>query len=422
MDGFCPWVGGMRRVTIVHQRNCLWIGALAALVFFMLSPVASGAPLAADEAGATVEPVDVFYITNRAPETAQDGTSTYGAERSHSMAFGSVPVFGHEAETAVVGAPVELGRFPSSPYALERMKSGVRRAPAVVAQHQNASAAMLKELGRRVAASRRKEIVVFVHGFNNSFNDAVKSAAQLCSDFGPKDFTCIALTWPAGGSRGTFLGYNVDRESGEFSVSDAIKALRIISETPGLREWHFIAHSRGTDVLASALRELSIESYVSQTPMSKRKAGNIIFAAPDMDLDVAFSKLFSPVSDPDLMYGHKAAPDVTLKPGRLHLTVYASDRDGALGMSEFLYGSQLRLGRLDAHTDPEVMRLAPHFADLADFISVEGGEGLIGHSYFLSNPSVRADLTAIVRDHRKVDDRMRALVEIRRPFWYLPNH
>ena len=62
------------------------------------------------------------------------------------------------------------------------------------------------------------------------------------------------------------------------------------------------------------------------------------------------------------------------------------------------------------------------FADLADFVSVEGGEGLIGHSYFLSNPSVRADLTAIVRDHRKVDDRMRALVEIRRPFWYLPNH
>jgi esterase/lipase superfamily enzyme len=396
----------------------MFCAAIAALVAFGVTPSAFAEP---DQTAAT-EPVDVFYITNRAPETAQDGTLTYGAERSHSMAFGRVPVFGHQAETAVVGTPVELGRFPVTPYALERTKGGVHRAPAVVAQHEKAAAAMLKELGRRVEASGRKEIVVFVHGFNNSFDDAVKSTAQLCSDFGPRDFTCIALTWPAGGSRGAFLGYNVDRESGEFSVSDVMKALRIVSDTPGLREWHFIAHSRGTDVLSSALKDLSIESYVSETPMSKRRAGNIIFAAPDMDLDVAFSKLFSPVSDPDLKYGHKPAPDVTLNPGRLHLTVYASDSDGALGMSEFLYGSQLRLGRLDAHSNPDAMRLAPHFADLADFISVEGGEGLIGHSYFLSNPRVRADMTALVRDHKKVGDHQRPLTEIHRPFWYLSHH
>lgn len=405
----------------IFQPYRPWLSVLAALVFPGLAPVAAGAPLAADEAGSRAAPVEVFYITNRASERLQDESLTYGADRSHSMVFGVVPVSGHEAETAVVGTPVELGRFPASPYDLERTSGGVRRAPAAIAQHKNAADSMLKELGRRVAASGRKEVVVFVHGFNNSFDDAVKSAAQLCSDFGPQDFTCIALTWPAGGSKGAFFGYNVDRESGEFSVSDVRKAVRIISATPGLREWHFIAHSRGTDVLASALKELSIEDYVSQTSMTVRKAGNIIFAAPDMDLDVAFSKLFGPVSDPDLVHGRKAAPGVTLNPGRLHLTVYASDGDGALGLSEFLYGSQLRLGRLDAHTDPDAMRLAPHFAGLADFISVEGGEGLVGHSYFLSNPVVRADMTAIVRDNRKADDPRRSLVEIRRPFWYLPN-
>jgi len=391
---------------------------MAALLTLLASPASFAAP----ESPPSVEPVEVFYITNRAPEITQDGHATYGAERSHSMAFGIVPVFGHEAETSVVGTPVELGRFPDSPYELERTKGGVRRAPSVVFRHKVAEAQMLKQLGQRVAASGRKEIVVFVHGFNNSFDDAVKSAAQMCSDFGPRDFTCIALTWPAGGSGGAFFGYNVDRESGEFSVSDVRKAVRIISDTPGLLEWHFIAHSRGTDVLSSALQDLSIESYVSDTPMSKRKAGNIILAAPDMDLDVAFSKLFSPVSDPDLLRGHKSAPDVILNPGRLHLTVYASDSDEALGMSEFLYGSQLRLGRLDAHSNPDTMRLAPHFADLADFISVEGGEGLIGHSYFLSNPRVRADMTALVRDHKKVGAPQRPLTEIRRPFWYLSSH
>ncbi len=392
-------------------------GALA-LAFIAQLPISSAR--AAPES--TVEPVEVFFITNRAPESQQDGRPTYGAERSHSMAFGVVPVFGRDAETAVVGTPVELGRFPESPYELERTKGGVRRAPSVVLRHKIAESQILKKLAQSVAASGRKEIVVFVHGYNNSFDDAVKSAAQLCSDFGPRDFTCIALTWPAGGSKGAFFGYNVDRESGEFSVSDVIKALRIVSATPGLREWHFIAHSRGTDVLSSALKDLSIESYVSDTPMSKRKAGNIIFAAPDMDLDVAFSRLFAPVSDPDLLHGRKSAPDVILNPGRLHLTVYASDGDKALGLSEFLYGSQLRLGRLDAHSNPDAMRLAPHFADLADFISVEGGEGLIGHSYFLSNPRVREDMTALVRDHKSVDSPERLLTEIRRPFWYLSNH
>ena len=56
------------------------------------------------------------------------------------------------------------------------------------------------------------------------------------------------LTWPAGGSRGAFLGYNVDRESGEFAVADMRKAIRAIGQTEGLRGVHIIAHSRGTDV------------------------------------------------------------------------------------------------------------------------------------------------------------------------------
>lgn len=393
------------------------IRAIAALCALWSSTAHSDDAVTRPSAGD--EPIEVFYITNRASQPRPDGGPGYGSERAHALAFGVVQVSGHEAESAIIGAPKQLGAFPESPYDLERTKNGVRRSPETLAQHENAVAVLTKELGRRVAASRRKEIVTFVHGYNNTFEDSVKSAAQLCSDFGPKDFVCIALSWPAGGSQGAFFGYNQDRESGEFSVSDVRKAIRIISDTPGLREWHFIAHSRGTDVLASAMKELSIESYVSRTPMSARRAGNIILAAPDMDLDVAFSKLFAPISDPDLLYGKKAAPAVVLNPGKLHLTVYASDGDGALGVSEVLYGSRLRLGRLDAHVDPDHMRLAPHFADLADFISVEGGEGIVGHSYFLSNPAVRADMTAIVRDDRKAGDAARGLSEIHRPFWFL---
>ncbi len=62
---------------------------------------------------------------------------------------------------------------------------------------------MKKELSARIKEKKRHEAVVFIHGYNNSFDDAARSAAQLCNDLGPEDYLCIALTWPAGGSKCT---------------------------------------------------------------------------------------------------------------------------------------------------------------------------------------------------------------------------
>jgi esterase/lipase superfamily enzyme len=65
-----------------------------------------------------------------------------------------------------------------------------------------------------------------------------------------------------------------------------------------------MAHSRGTDVLASALREMNIESYVERVSISDRfKLKNVVLLAPDIDADVAAAKIFGVVSDPDLDYG-----------------------------------------------------------------------------------------------------------------------
>jgi esterase/lipase superfamily enzyme len=412
---------GVVRISGWHlSRSPAMVKAIFANIFFLLLTGATPSAGAESPAGAS-SPVQVFYITNRAPIMKQDGSISYGSERSHELTFGNVSVFGPDAETSIVGTPEELGRFPATPYDVIETKNGAQRDPDVVARHLQAARDLKADLSRRVMATGRKEVIVFIHGYNNSFDDAVRSTAQLCTDLGPQDFTCVALTWPAGGTKGVLFGYNVDRESGEFSVSDVRKALRFISETPGLREMHFLGHSRGTDVLSSALKELSIETYVSQTPLGSRKAGNVLLFAPDMDLDVAFSKLFTPLSDPGLLHGRKADPNLKWTTGDIHYTIYASDGDQALALSQFLFGSELRLGRFDVHNNPELMRLAPHFARLTDFVSVEGGEGLIGHSYFLSNPHVRADITALIRDRAKAGSPERPLREIQRPFWFLPN-
>jgi len=153
------------------------------------------------------------------------------------MSFGSIEIRVEPnsigaVEEMKVGAITEIGRFPEAPYPAKITSVGYVRAPDVVAAHEEAVASLQREIRRRLAKTERKEVVVFVHGYNNTFNDAANATGSICRLLGP-DFVCVVLTWPAGGSRGAFMGYNVDRESGEFAVADVRKAIRAIGETEG---------------------------------------------------------------------------------------------------------------------------------------------------------------------------------------------
>lgn len=393
------------------------VSAGAALIFCQGSSSAQTAETPDNSA----PPVEVFFVTNRAPVALENGSSSYGASRSHSLAFGAVSVWGKDALAASVSEPVELGRFPATPYRIEHAGGTAQREPSVTAAHANTIAVMQKELAARIKEKHRHEAVIFIHGYNNSFDDAVRSAAQLCNDVGPMDYLCVAVTWPAGGSKGVLFGYNVDRESGEFAVADVRKAIRAIGTTPGLQKLHFVAHSRGTDVLASAFQQLAIETYASRSSFAtKLKIANVILAAPDMDMDVAFTRVLGVVSDPETPYGKKPDYNAKFKYGQMHLTVYASQKDRALELSKALFGSEERLGLLDSHANGSQLELAANAAGIADFISVENGGGFIGHSYFLSSPEVRADLAAVIREGKKPGDDGRPLVEVHHPFWVLP--
>ena len=92
---------------------------------------------------------------------------------------------------------------------------------------------------------------------------------------------------------------------------------------------HLIAHSRGTDVLLTALRELLIEFGGKDfDPGDDRQLGNVIVAAPDLDLEVVSQRISS----------EEIAPKID------RLTVYMSGTDTAIGLSTWLFVSQKRLG------------------------------------------------------------------------------
>ncbi len=381
-------------------------------------------------------PLDLLYVTDRAPATEADKTLPYSAERSHSMAFGTVTIeFGKgvpwdtlvaqstQSKRSVpldlkLGPATELGRFPPIAYGVVATPAGLVRTPAAVDAHEKAAAMLQAEVTRRLAAAPRKEVVLFVHGYANTFQDASFTMGELCHFLG-REFVCAVFTWPAGGSRGLFMGYNVDRESGEFAVHHLKQAIRIIADTPGVEKVHLLAHSRGTDVLVTALRELEIEAYIGGLLLDSRfKVRNIVLMSPDLDIDVGIAKMFSIESDPDLPWGKAPDPRLVLPHPKLRLTVYMSQGDKALSASEYLMGSLHRIGRLDQTLlTKEQLAKSQGIAGFAALIQVTDTPGFLGHSYFVSDPAVSSDLVALIRYGLEPGDPGRPLEEISRPFW-----
>jgi esterase/lipase superfamily enzyme len=403
----------------------LYTGANAKLLFTD-SSIGSQAPA-----------LDLLFITDRAPAEQPDDLP-YTADRSRSMAFGSAMVqFGEnvtwdelikESTAAQRANPLhlklrpttEVGRFPAIPYEVAVAPDGIRRMPAVVEAYEKAKQQLQAEIARRLAIAHRKEVVLFVHGYNTSFESAALTMGELCHFLG-REFVCGIFTWPAGGHRGILFGYDVDRESAEYAVEDLVKVIRIVGRTPGVERVHLIAHSRGADIPATALAQLSAEAYMLRSsPDREFHIANVVLVAPDLDGDVAITKIFKVFSDPDLPFGEKAEPGALLPPAPgLRVTLYVSPDDKAIATASWLFGSIARLGRIDAAMlTPEITAIGMLRA--VDIIQVRGTTDFFGHSYFISNPRVSADIVAMLRYDLQPNEPGRPLEQIAGPFWRVP--
>jgi esterase/lipase superfamily enzyme len=297
----------------------------------------------------------------------------------------------------------------------------MRRVPAVVEAYERAKHQLQAEIARRIAIARRKEVVLFVHGYHNSFENAALTMGELCHFLG-RGFVCGIFTWPAGGRRGILFGYNFDRESAEYAVEDLLKVIRIIGRTPGVERIHLIAHSRGADTLASALGELSVEAYtLRSSPDREFHIGNVVLVAPDLDADVALTKIFKVFSDPDLPFGGRADPGAVIPPSPgLRVTLYVSPDDKALATASWLFGSIARLGQIGGTMFSADQIEAIGLLRAVDIIQVRGTTDFFGHSYFISNPQVSSDIIAMLRYGLRPNEPGRPLEQIAGPFWRVP--
>jgi len=147
------------------------------------------APVNGAEPIDTSNDLNLLYVTDRAPITdSQTNALSYGSERSRVMSFGSVDIRIEPESNGAMGMKLgeikEIGRFPEVPYPAVVSSAGYRRAPGVVAAHEEAVASLQGEIRRRLAKTERKEVVVFIHGYNNSFADAAYAMGASAASSG----------------------------------------------------------------------------------------------------------------------------------------------------------------------------------------------------------------------------------------------
>jgi esterase/lipase superfamily enzyme len=139
----------------------------------------------------------------------------------------------------------------------------------------------IDEAKRWLSASVRKSpdhsVLVFIHGFNNRFEDSVYRFAQIVEDSGVHSAP-VLVTWP---SRGSLLAYGYDRESTNYTRNALETLFQYLAKDPEVKEVSILAHSMGNWLALESLRQMAIRN--GRLPA---KFKNVMLAAPDVDVDV----------------------------------------------------------------------------------------------------------------------------------------
>jgi esterase/lipase superfamily enzyme len=172
--------------------------------------------------------VDLLFVTDRVPMTSADGAVEYGTGRSASVGFGSTSSREFSPSIKVISRN-EIGRFPETPYIIIEDKGKIRVDPETHAQYEQVATQFRQEISRRLSMVNSKEVQIFIHGFNNSFDEGAVSLAELWHFLG-RHGVPLLYSWPA--AQGGLLGYFIDRESGEFTVFHLKKLFKLLASFP----------------------------------------------------------------------------------------------------------------------------------------------------------------------------------------------
>jgi esterase/lipase superfamily enzyme len=260
--------------------------------------------------------VDLLVATTRAPVLQPPGVM-FGGSRGQGLDFADIVV---SIPPAGARQPGDVSLPSSAPGNPERDFTILRADRMDLAQAKaNFDARIRRTPGRRV--------LIFVHGFNTRFEEAVYRFAQIVHD-ARVDVAPVLFTWPSGGN---VTDYVYDRDSAVYS-RDAFEAvLQGLVKDPNVDSISILAHSMGNYLAIESLRQMAIRNR-GLSP----KIRDVMLASPDIDIDVFRRQI--------------AEIDAGPRPAQFSLFISRDDR--ALGLSSFLARDSTRLGALDPTKEP----------------------------------------------------------------------
>lgn len=241
----------------------------------------------------------------------------------------------------------------------------------------------LSDIKRSIAGSGAKTLLLYIHGFRVSFQEAAIRAAQISVDLNIDGVTAF-YSWP---SKGSLKGYGDDVASVEGAEEMLVNFLVLVAKNSDAKQVHVIAHSMGNLGLIRALNGAT-----SQAALQGVKFGQIFLAAPDVDADL-FKRLA------------RVYPKISER-----TTLYVSAKDIALEASYWLRDFQ-RAG----YTPPVTA------IDGIDTVEVKNIDlSVLGHGYYAEAADVLHDMHDLMlhNDPPGLRSRLdRSTTEEGKPYW-----
>ena len=326
----------------LRSRTIASLRAAAVVLSMLVSASCTMRPLQgvlvpSSEAVEATSQVPILIGTTRARSSGDPG-EMFSREPSSEMAFAQVTVSIPPDGARTTG---EI-QWPLSPPGDPRKEFVTASAGYLDRAEFNAA------ISNAAKARHRNKAMVFVHGFNNRFDDAVYRYAQFVHD-GRLPVIPILFSWPSQGA-GNLGSYDHDRKVAVQSGTALVELLDTVNANPAIKEITFVCHSMGCLVTLDALRSRASRGG------SVSKLRVVALVAPDIGFDEFISEVGS------------------LGPRRPRIGLFLSQDDVALKISKSLAGGTTRLGDINPQEEPYRSALAQQKVLVFDLTHLGGDD------------------------------------------------
>ncbi|HIJ96333.1 MAG TPA: alpha/beta hydrolase [Desulfuromonadales bacterium] len=239
------------------------------------------------------------------------------------------------------------------------------------------------------------DVIIYIHGFNVSWNDAVGGALALQTRLNrsttgdtTQSVAVVLFSWPSDGMALPFVSYKSDRTEasgsgkafarGVLKLRDYLMKICKRGDDQCGQDIHLLCHSMGNYALQEALPKIADYSSGRALP---RLFEHIFMCAPDVDADCF----------------EEGKPLARLPELARFVTIYHNQQDKAMYVSDYTKGNPERLG-CDGAAHPTLLNAKIHQVDCTPIVLEEG---LVEHSYYLNgfvNDDIRLSTDGVPLD------------------------